>query len=203
MSSPADGLGFKRYQKKFWRVYTRTKRNGLCSVFAVFQNRRITGSRYAENQIPPRPGWRSSKKLARVVIPVLRATNRASTGKAKAGSVAMAQKKAHGSGAPRSGCCPSASSLKWAIAPTNTPSMFSCVCPTGTQFLRAIATSAARSSLSSNGWRTCACRSVVMSSSRRPRSQPKEADRPSRAVVHYGSGVDSGVDSGARAACAA
>ena len=131
-----------------------------------------------------------------------------------------AQKNSHGSGAPRSGCCPSASSLKWAIAPTNTPSISSCVCPTGTQFLRAIATSAARSSLSSNGWRTCACRSVVMSSSRRPRSQPKEADRPSRpmrpkryealrrtppsrAVVHYGSGVDSGVDSGARAACAA
>ena len=92
------------------------------------------------------------------------------------------------------------------IAPTNTPSISSCVCPSGTQFLRAIvATSAARCSISSNGWRTCACRSVVMSSSRRPRSQPKEADRPSRpmrpnryeAVVHYGSGVDSGVDSGA------
>ena len=92
------------------------------------------------------------------------------------------KKTVHGSGAPRSGCCPSASSLKWAIAPTNTPSIFSCVCPTGIQFLRAIATSAARSSLSSNGWRTCACRSVVMSSSRRPRSQPKEADRPSRPI---------------------
>ena len=50
----ADGLGRPRHlHPPLKRVYTRTKRNGLCASFCRFLNRRITRSRYAEKQIPP------------------------------------------------------------------------------------------------------------------------------------------------------
>ena len=45
------------------RVYTSAKRNGTCSVVVVSQNRRITRSRYVENQILAWPAGQGLKSV--------------------------------------------------------------------------------------------------------------------------------------------